>query len=170
MDMNTLAEQKVKTLRDMPAHARVWIYKTARSLGQAEQKLIREHGALFTATWAAHGAALDACVDVLEDRFVAVAVDEVQALASGCSIDKSVGFIKQLEMDLNLMLTDRMVVVFERDGGIHSTRLQDLPALIAEGELSSDTIVFDDLVDTVGELRKRFRVRLADSWMNRFLS
>ncbi|MBK6755535.1 MAG: hypothetical protein IPG69_18585 [Flavobacteriales bacterium] len=168
--MNTLTEQKVKTLQDMPTHARVWIYKTARDLGQAEQKLIRESGAVFTGTWAAHGAPLDATVDVLEDRFVAVAVDEVQALASGCSIDKSVGFIKQLEMDLNLMLTDRMVVVFEREGEIHSTRLQDLPALIAEGEFTLDTIVFDDLVTTVGELRGRFRVRLADSWMNRFLS
>ncbi|MBK8341498.1 MAG: hypothetical protein IPK99_16640 [Flavobacteriales bacterium] len=170
MDMNTLAELKVKTLRDMPAHARVWVYKTARDLGQAEQKMIREHGALFTTTWAAHGAALDACVDVLEDRFVVVAVDEVQALASGCSIDKSVGFIKQLEMDLNLMLTashGRGVRARWRDP---QHALARTPGLIAEGEFTLDTIVFDDLVSTVGELRERFRVRLADSWMNRFLS
>ncbi len=154
---------------DMPAHARAWVYKAARDLGQAEQKLIRERGAAFTSTWAAHGAPLDACVDVLHDRFVVVAVDEVQAEASGCSIDKSVGFIKQLEQDLNLMLTDRMVVVVEREGRGQSVRLQELPGLLAEGLIGLDTIVFDDLVATVGDLRERFRVRLADSWMKRFL-
>ena len=154
---------------DMPAHARAWVYKAARDLGQAEQRLIRERGAAFTSTWAAHGAPLDACVDVLHDRFVVVAVDEVQAQASGCSIDKSVGFVKQLEQDLNLMLTDRMVVVVEREGRVQSVRLQELPGLLAEGLVTLDTIVFDDLVATVGDLRERFRVRLADSWMKRFL-
>ncbi len=154
---------------DMPAHARAWVYKAARDLGQAEQKLIRERGAAFTAGWAAHGAPLDACVDVLHDRFVVVAVDEAQAEASGCSIDKSVGFIKQLEQDLNLMLTDRMVVVVEREGRVQGVRLQELPTLLAEGLIGLDTIVFDDLVATVGDLRERFRVRLADSWMRRFL-
>lgn len=154
---------------DMPAHARAWVYKAARDLGQAEQRLIRERGAVFTASWAAHGAALDACVDVLHDRFVVVAVDEAQAQASGCSIDKSVGFIKQLEQDLNLMLTDRMVVVVEREGRVQGVRLQELPSLLAEGLIGLDTIVFDDLVATVGDLRERFRVRLADSWMRRFL-
>lgn len=154
---------------DMPAHARAWVYKAARDLGQAEQRLIRERGAVFTASWAAHGALLDACVDVLHDRFVVVAVDEAQAQASGCSIDKSVGFIKQLEQDLNLMLTDRMVVVVEREGRVQGVRLQELPSLLAEGLIGLDTIVFDDLVATVGDLRERFRVRLADSWMRRFL-
>ena len=78
--------------------------------------------------------------DRVDHRFVVVAVDEVQALASGCSIDKSVGFIKQLEMDLNLMLTDRMVVVFERDGAIHSTRLHELPGPVSYTHLTLPTI------------------------------
>jgi alkanesulfonate monooxygenase SsuD/methylene tetrahydromethanopterin reductase-like flavin-dependent oxidoreductase (luciferase family) len=168
--MNTLAAPSAaRTLDTMPAHARLWVYKAPRDLGQAEQKLVRERGAAFTATWAAHGARLDACVDVLHNRFVTIAVDEEQARASGCSIDKSVAFIKQLEHDLNLMLTDRMVVVFEAGGKVQSCRLQELPALIRDGTLSGDTIVFDDLVGTVGELNERFRVPLRNSWMERFL-
>ncbi|HMC98138.1 MAG TPA: hypothetical protein VKG92_10815 [Flavobacteriales bacterium] len=167
--MNTTAPAPIKHIDDMPAHARVWVYKAPRDLSQAEQKLIREQGAAFTSTWAAHGAALDACVDVVYDRFVLVAVDEAQAMASGCSIDKSVGFIKQLEYDLNLMLTDRMIVVFERNVEIESCRLQELPELLKEGVITADTIVFDDLVSTVGELNERFRVPLRSSWMQRFL-
>lgn len=165
----TTAPAPIRTISSMPAHARIWVYKTARALSQAEQKLVLEHGSAFTSTWAAHGAPLDASVDVLHGRFVVVAVDEEQAEASGCSIDKSVGFIKQLEHDLNLMLTDRMVVVYEGVDGITSTRLEELPALIQEGVITADTVVFDDLVSTVGDLNERFRVHLRDSWMARFL-
>lgn len=167
--MITTAPAPERTVDSMPDHARVWVYKTARDLGQAEQRMIRERGSAFTATWAAHGSPLDACVDVLYDRFVVVAVDEVQAEASGCSIDKSVGFIKQLEHDLNLMLTDRMVVVYERGVDVVSCRLQELPELLKEGVITADTIVFDDLVSTIGELQERFRVPLRNSWMQRFL-
>jgi len=166
---STTAPAPIKRISDMPAHARIWVYKVQRDLSQAEQKLVREQGAAFTGTWAAHGAALDASVDVLHDRFVVVAVDEVQAMASGCSIDKSVGFIKQLEYDLNLMLTDRMIVVFERNNALASCRLQELPELVKEGVISADTVVYDDLVSTVGELNERFRVPLRSSWMQRFL-
>jgi len=158
-----------KCIVDMPAHARVWVYKTPRDLGQAEQKLVRERGAAFTAGWAAHGAPLDACVDVLHDRFVVIAVDEQQAAASGCSIDKSVGFIKNLEHDLNLMLTDRMFVVYEQEGRARSVRLQELPVLLKEGSITPDTLVYDDLVSTVGELRERFLVALRATWMERYL-
>jgi len=165
--MNTTAP--AQRITDMPAHARLWVYKTPRDLGQAEQKLVLERGAAFTAGWAAHGAALDACVDVLHGRFVVIAVDEEQARASGCSIDKSVGFIKELEHDLNLMLTDRMIVVYEHDGKVRGCRLQELPGLLKEGSLTADTIVFDDLVGTVGDLRERFRVPLRATWMERYL-
>lgn len=167
--MNIEAPSPVRTVDSMPAHARVWVYKAARDLSYAEQKLVHERGSAFTSTWAAHGAALDACVDVLYDRFVVVAVDEAQAEASGCSIDKSVGFIKQLEHDLNLMLTDRMVVVYEQGAEVTSCRLQELPELLKEGAITADTIVFDDLVSTVGEINERFRLPLRDSWMQRFL-
>ena len=163
------ATPKLRSLAEMPAYARLWVYKTPRALGQAEQRLVRERGAEFTSGWAAHGSPLDACVEVLHDRFVIIAVDEEQALASGCSIDKSVGFIKGLEHDLRMMLTDRMIVIYEQDGEVTSCRLQDLPELVKEGMITGETIVFDDLVATVGELRERFKVPLRASWLERFL-
>ncbi len=167
--MNATAPSPSKRLTEMPDHARVWVYKTARDLSHAEQNLVRERGSGFTSSWAAHGSPLEASVDVLHDRFVVLAVDEEQALASGCSIDKSVGFIKQLEHDLNLMLTDRMIVIYEHEGKVTSCRLQDLPELLKQGHLTGDTIVFDDLVPTLGELRTRFRVPLRSTWLERYL-
>ena len=167
--MNATAPSPAKRLTDLPDHARVWLYKTARDLSQAEQNLVRDRGAAFTSTWAAHGDPLDAAVDILHNRFVVVAVDEEQALASGCSIDKSVGFIKSLEHDLNLMLTDRMILVYEGPNGITSCRLQALPELPQEGSITPDTAGYADLVPPLGDLRTRFAMPLRATWLERYL-
>jgi hypothetical protein len=158
-----------RTLQTMAAHARVWVYKSARSFTAEEQVLIRSRGQAFTASWAAHGASLDACVDVLHDHFVVIAVDEQQATASGCSIDKSVRFVSDLEQELGLSLTDRMVVLYERDGVIQACRVPEVEGLLRSGTLSADTPIFDDLVGTKGDLDARFRGPLRASWMARFL-
>ena len=128
-----------------------------------------EHGHAFTRSWAAHGAALDACVDVLLDHFVMVAVDEQQAVASGCSIDKSVRFVQELEKGMAMDLTDRMVVLYEKDGVVRACRVPEVEGLLKSDELTADTIVFDDLVNTKADLDARFRSPLRETWLARFL-
>ncbi len=156
-------------LTTMPAHARVWVYKSAEPFTPAELALIADRGAAFTSNWAAHGAPLFATVDVLHMHFLVIAVDEEQAKASGCSIDKSVHFVKQLEHDLGRSLTDRMVVVFEVDGLPRTCRVEEIDDLLDDGVLHADTLVFDDLVTTKGDLDLRFRTPLKDTWLERFL-
>jgi hypothetical protein len=157
------------SLATMPAHARVWVYKSARPFSAEEQRLIAERGAAFTRSWAAHGAALDAVVEVIHGHFLVIAVDEVQAQASGCSIDKSVHFVQQLERELARPLTDRMVVVYAVDDQVRTCRVDEVDDLLDAGELNAGTLVFDDLVSTKGDLDTRFRIPLRDTWMERFL-
>lgn len=158
-----------RTIDTMPAHARVWVYKSAKPFTPREREEILQRGHAFTSGWAAHGAALDACVDVLHDHFVVIAADEQQAMASGCSIDKSVHLVQVLERDLGMQLTDRMVVLYEKDGAIATCRVPDVEGMVKQGELNAETLVFDDLVGTVGDLRERLRIPLKSSWMVRFM-
>ena len=156
-------------LTSMPAHARVWVYKSAEPFNTAERALITDRGASFTSGWATHGAPLDAAVEVVHHHFLVIAVDEEQARASGCSIDKSVHFVKLLEKQLGRTLTDRMVVVYELEGTPRTCRVDEIDDLLDEGVLHADTLVFDDLVTTKGDLDRRFRVPLRDTWLERFL-
>src|SRR5690606_6564752 len=156
-------------LSDLPAQARVWVYKSAVPFSSAQQALIRERGADFTRTWAAHGAPLAAVLEARNDHFVVLGTDPRQALASGCSIDASVQFIQQLEKELGLVLTDRMVVLYEKNGVVRSCRVPEVEALIKQGELGPETIVFDDLVTTKADLDARFRTPLVRSWMARYI-
>jgi hypothetical protein len=156
-------------LQALPAHARVWVYKSARPFNAAQRAIIVERGEAFVRSWAAHGTALLAAVDVLHDRFMVLAVDERLAAASGCSIDTSVRFVQDIERELGLSLTDRMVVIYEKDGAIKHCRVPEIGQLLKSGELTADTLVFDDLVATKGDLDARFRVPLGQSWMARYL-
>ena len=63
----------------------------------------------------------------------------------------------------------RQVLVFEKGVDVVSCRLEELPELLKDGTITGETIVFDDLVSTVGDLHERFRVPLKASWMARFL-
>lgn len=158
-----------RTIASMPAHARVWVYKSAKPFTPLQRQAILERGAAFTAAWSAHGAALDACVDVLQDHFVVIAVDEKQAMASGCGIDKSVRFVQEVEKEMAINLTDRMVVLYEKEEALRMCRVPDVEGLLKSGELTADTIVFDDLVNTKADLDMRFRSPLRGTWMARFL-
>ncbi len=160
---------KPKTLATMAPHARVWVYKSARTFTNEQRTKILDKGQAFTSSWAAHGSQLDACVELLHDHFLVIAVDEQQAMASGCSIDKSVQFVQALEKELDMQLTDRMVVLYEKEGAVVSCRVPEVEALVNSGTMNADTILFDDLVSTISDLRSRFRVKLRESWMARYL-
>ena len=152
----------------MPAHARVWVYKSALPFTTGQLEMLAMRGAEFAVSWAAHGAQLAAAVDVLHDHFVVIAVDERQAAASGCSIDASVQFIKQLEQELGHSLTDRMLVLYQKDGQVRACRALEVEAMLKNGTLSPDTTVFNDLVATVGDLRTSFQVPLKETWLARY--
>lgn len=157
------------SLDQMTDSSRVWVYKSAMPFTEAQCAELFRRGGTFVEEWAAHGVALSASFDLLHRHFMILTVDEQRALASGCSIDASVRFIRGVEVDLQLRLTDRMVVLYEKDGGIVHCRVPELEQLVKSGVLTGDTVVFDDLVATLGELRTHFRVPLRSTWMARYL-
>jgi len=156
--------------KHMPADARLWVYQSNRILSDAEVKAIEEDGLKFISDWAAHGASLKASFDVLHHLFVVIAVDEKQALASGCSIDKSVHFIKELEQKLNLNLFDRMQVAYRTSNEINVCKLSEFEKLAAQGLVNESTIVFNNMVTSKAAFDSEWEVPLKQSWQNRVLA
>jgi hypothetical protein len=156
--------------QDMPAHSRVWIYQTDRQLKDLEIEEIRRKAAMFLIDWTSHGHLMKATIDVLYNRFIVVLADEKAAAASGCGIDKSVRFIRQLETDYNLNLFDRLLVTYrDQEGTIQSTKLQLFEQLVSNGTLNESTIVFNNLVATKAEMDANWEVSLQNSWHARML-
>ena len=82
---------------EFSSHSRVWIYQSDRKLTADEVVQIQMNLDNFTRSWTAHNNQLKAKAEIRYNRFLVLIVDESQAGASGCSIDKSVNFMKQLE-------------------------------------------------------------------------
>ena len=151
-------------LNHLPDSARVWIYQASAPLSDDHRTSIRAAIESFIAQWAAHGAALTAGFDILHDRFVVIAVDESQQAATGCSIDKSVQVMLDLEQQLGLTFTDRKTIAYLQDNQITTAPMHEFWALRKAGRVTADTLVFDNLVKTLGELQDQWQKPFSESW------
>ncbi len=167
-----------KPMNQMPADARVWVYQSNRVLLDVEVTAIEKAGIHFVADWTAHGASLKASIDVLYNRFIVIAVDEKQATASGCGIDKSLHFIKELEKQFNLDLLDRMQVAYRNGNEIKTCPLNNLleeltlSGLYSEkGDkgVTTEVIVFNNMITTKKQFDTEWEINLKQSWQSRVL-
>ena len=162
-------DYKKSPIFQLADHSRVWIYQSNRPFSEREQIVLTSQINAFVQNWAAHGRDLLASGVVLLDQFIVLAVDERQAGASGCSIDKSVNFMKELADQYDVSLFDRMIFTFLQDNKVQTATSSNFKRLFTEGSISKDTFVFDNLVNNVGDLKTAWLKPLALSWHKRFV-
>lgn len=148
--------------------ARVWIYQADRKLNGTEVKEL-EHGAMqFVEQWATHGTGLTASSKILHDQFLVLAVDESAQGASGCSIDSSVAFVKQVEQRFGINFFDRTKVAFLLNNEIYLESIQNLKNKIEKGDIAGDTLTFNNLVTTKEEMDKNWLAPAQNTWLERY--
>lgn len=143
---------------------RIWIYQASRLLTPNEEDIVGDKLAAFTAQWKAHGAPLAASVEIKYNLFIILAVDQSYAMPSGCSIDQSVRLLKELEQELALSLFDRMQIAYRKDGEINVVSRATFEQLIANGDVTEDTLVFNNLVASRSEMMTQWEVPFKQSW------
>lgn len=146
---------------------RIWIYQADRELSESEEQHVLSRLEEFTSQWRAHGKQLAAAAEVRYGRFVILMVDDSVAPPTGCSIDKSVHLLKEIEQETGLSLFDRMQVAY-RDGETIRVASRDAFAkLLDAGAITADTPVFNNLVASYPELEDNWEVPVKDSWHGR---
>jgi hypothetical protein len=93
-------------------NSRVWVYQSDRPFTNEEEQAIQKILNDFTIEWQAHGHALAALAEIYYHQFIVLSVDEQIAGATGCSIDKSVHLMKELESKFNINLFDRFRMAY----------------------------------------------------------
>jgi hypothetical protein len=160
----------MRNLLAFPDESRVWIYQSDRLLTEAEVPSVNEEIEAFCAQWTSHNHDLRAIGGVMHDLFVVLVVDETMSSASGCSIDKSVAFVKYLEHKYGFRLLERNNIAWlDEQEQLHITPLGELKNTVIAGQMTMDTRVFDNLVATRKDYIQRWTVPLGDSWMKRFV-
>ncbi len=148
--------------------AKVWIYQADRMLTQEEVNAILEEADVFISNWAAHGKPLQSAVKIYYHRFLVLAVDEAYNLTSGCSIDASVHFIKELESRFQIDFFNRQKIAFLVNGRAETEDLNALKEKIKLGVIKPDSMVFNNLVDKKTLLESQWLMPAGSSWMARF--
>ena len=152
----------------LPEESRVWIYQSNRKLSDDEVGEIELSLKEFVENWAAHGAGLEASFLIKYNRFIIIAVNQEKQSATGCSIDASVQYIQALEQKYSVDLLDKMNVTFKLGEHIAHKPLIDFKKMAKEKAVSGNTIVFNNLVNTVGEWQEHWEVPASESWHSRF--
>lgn len=152
----------------LPDQARVWVYQANRPLTTGDVKTIEETLPPVLNQWAAHGQPLLASMQVIDNRFVIIGVDEGYNLPSGCSIDASVRSLRELGQQVNVDFFDRSAAIRSGDGTVLTFTLPMLKAAVADGTITPDSTVLNTLVAKKSEFLTGWHIRASDSWLKRY--
>lgn len=152
----------------LPEDSRIWIYQSNRKLSDEEVSEIQQNLEAFLEKWAAHGTGLEASYQLKYNRFIIIGVNQQTQAATGCSIDDSVRFIQELEKKYEIDLLDKMNVTFRNGEHIAHKSLIDFKRMAKEKAVTAQTVVFNNLVNTVGEWNDFWEVPASESWHSRF--
>ena len=154
--------------QDLPKTSRVWVYQSDRKFTEEELPRLQQELIDFLEQWTAHGANLNAGFEIKYERFIVIALDQSLNAASGCSIDSQVRFIQKLESEYEVSLLDKMNVTYIQNDRLHFKPLADFKKMAKDGAVGKQTIVFNNLVNTVEEYEEHWEIPAIESWHNRF--
>lgn len=146
-----------------PLNSKVWIYQSDRAFTDQEVEWIKSVGAEFTAQWNSHGSPVRGEITALFNRFIVVVADE-QSSVSGCSIDSSVGVIRQIQDELKIDLFNRLLLTYRSGDQVEAVHANDLEDAVKEGKLGATTTVFNNTVTDLEGLRNNWMIPLEKSW------
>ncbi|MFN3848389.1 MAG: hypothetical protein ACK4NY_03120 [Spirosomataceae bacterium] len=153
----------------MPQDARLWVYQANRDLTEAEVDVVQANLQNTTQQWAAHGVPLLASFKILYNRFVVVAVDEGQNAASGCSIDASTRWLKELGNHLNIDFFDRSQAYLDGEN-IKTFSIFQAKQQVSNGIISPDAVVFVNDIKTIGDLFTRWKSKAVNTYLRKYFS
>lgn len=145
--------------------SRVWIYQGSRPFSEKEELEINEQLHHFYSQWQAHGAPVKGWAKLLFRRFIVLMADETDVAVSGCSTDSSVRVIKSIERQYEVNLFDRLSITFLVKDKPEVLPMGQVQYAIDKGYISGDTLLFNNLVGTKGEMLHQWLQPLSQSWL-----
>lgn len=150
----------MKLFNKFPDNSRLWLYQSNRMLTPSEIKEINNQIEGFVQKWAAHGNKLWADAAILNPYFIAFVVDDALTPPSGCSIDASVHFLKELGKQFNIdFFTRTKVCLLNEDNKIDQIDFDKLKEL----NLKGNELLFDPLISNLKDLREEWPLEINKS-------
>lgn len=154
-------------MQTLSSDSKVWIYQSDRIFSQEEETQIGNILHNFINHWHAHHQKLKASFEIRHYLFIVLMVDESDAKASGCSIDSSVKVIKDIESAFGLNFFNRTMIAYKESDQIQLCSMESFQQKIDKKEIDSNTLVYNNLVNSLKALEHEWEVPLEKSWHKR---
>ena len=145
--------------------SRVWVYQSNRLFALNEALAIEELLNDFAANWLSHGVAVKGAGYLFFGQFIILMADEKATGVSGCSTDSSVRLIKDIEQRFGVNMFDRITLAFVVKDKVELLPLSQLQYAFENGFINSETLYFNNLVQTKEELESNWIVPVKNSWL-----
>ncbi len=150
----------------LPQNAKIWIYQANRTLEANEIDSIESFLTKNIDIWASHGSALTGAFKIFNDRFIVIGCDLSFNVPSGCSIDSSTKWFKDLGSSLNIDFFDRSIA-YKSNGSISTFPLFEGKKYIQLGVISPETEIFNNNLTQLSELENSWIIAAKHSHLNR---
>jgi hypothetical protein len=145
--------------------SRVWVYQSTTEFTPEQAAAISEKITSFVNQWTAHKMEVTGDGALLYNRFIVLMADETEVGVSGCSVDSSVHFVRQIGAEFGANFFDRWNIAYKKGEAVLSCNRDEFEKLVALGEIKEDTTVFNNLVQTKADFDTKWQILYKDSWL-----
>jgi len=104
-----------------------------------------------------------------QNRLLIFKVNEDKYNASGCSIDKQLRFVKELEQAFSVELLNRLLVAYENNNQVEVVKASQIKELLASNIITANTLVFDNTITESTQLESKWKQPLQATWLAKYL-
>lgn len=141
-----------EAILNLPHDSKVWVYQSDRLLNQIEVKMAENAVNEFLTHWQAHGKDVEGYGVVVKDAFIVLVANARNVEITGCSIDSSVNFVRELGKSLNINFFDRGKIVYLQNDVINIMNFKTF------NPSSPEVVVFDANISNLKDLKTKWIV------------
>jgi hypothetical protein len=146
-----------------------WFFSLEHAITPEQQSALQGNFDRFTAQWKTHGQPVDGLIQIHYHQFVVIQANPTQGRPSGCSIDSLKRGVEQILTQHGIVWLDPAWIFYRDEAGeIHRTLFHQIHALVASGQMTGDTVVFDHNLGQSDDLT-RWEQPMRNTWLNRYL-
>jgi hypothetical protein len=153
--------------KDFNEASQIWIYYAPSIFSETQIHLVNQNMDTFLSQWNAHKVSLEAVGMILYNQCIVLSVNKETAQASGCSVDASVRFIKELGMKIQIDFFRRdLFYILENDNII----AEDIQNLNSYFQTNHDANIIPPFYQNLKDFKIQFTQKIPLSVYKRMLN
>jgi hypothetical protein len=154
----------------LPEDARIWIFSIPGDVDLSLREMLNTELKSFIQEWTSHDRSLKASAAIIDNRFIIVGLDQSQYGASGCSIDKLLRLIQNLEIKTGLHLLLKNKIAIQNQDVVQWKTIQEIKHSIESGILDDTSVYFDTMIDTMYLYKHEWIKPIKKGWLGKKLN